>query len=172
MLENAMEEGVARLTTDAKEELTLRSISSVAELQLRSVLCVPLRVRRSRILGALYLDNSFERAVFDSEDLELAESFCAQAALGWAAMERRRQTAAHLRQLREANRKLQGQLDAVKAAAEELGVSPAELAIRFCASNPNVSCVIPGVRTVEQAELNAAAVAPLPPETMRKLLAG
>ncbi|TFH51432.1 MAG: hypothetical protein E4H01_00460, partial [Lysobacterales bacterium] len=41
-------------------------------------------------------------------------------------------------------RKLQGQLDAVKAAAAELGVSPAALAIRFCASNPNVSCVIPG----------------------------
>jgi aryl-alcohol dehydrogenase-like predicted oxidoreductase len=68
--------------------------------------------------------------------------------------------------------KLQGQLDAVKAAATELGVRPAELAIRFCASNPNVSCVIPGVRTVEQAEQNAAAAEPLPPETMRKLMAG
>lgn len=68
--------------------------------------------------------------------------------------------------------KLQGQLDTVKAAAAELGVSPAELAIRFCASNSNVSCVIPGVRTVEQAEQNAAAVEPLPPETMQKLLVG
>lgn len=69
-------------------------------------------------------------------------------------------------------RKLQGQLDAVKAAAAELGVSPAALAIRFCASNPNVSCVIPGVRSVEQAEQNAAAAEPLPPQTMQKLLGG
>ena len=69
-------------------------------------------------------------------------------------------------------RKFQGRLDAVKAAAAELGVSPAELAIRFCASNPNVSCVIPGVRTVAQAEQNAAAAKPLPPETMQKLLDG
>ena len=69
-------------------------------------------------------------------------------------------------------RKFQGRLDAVKAAAAELGISPAELAIRFCASNPNVSCVIPGVRTVAQAEQNAAAAKPLPPETMQKLLDG
>jgi len=67
-------------------------------------------------------------------------------------------------------RKFQGQLDAVKAAAAELDVSPAELAIRFCVTNPNVSCVIPGVRTASQAEQNAAAAEPLPPETMRSLL--
>ena len=69
-------------------------------------------------------------------------------------------------------RKFQGRLDAVKAVAAQLGVSPAELAIRFCATNPNASCVIPGVRTVAQAEHNAAAAEPLPPETMQKLLDG
>ena len=69
-------------------------------------------------------------------------------------------------------RKFQGSLSLVKAAAEELGVNPAEIAIRFCASNPNVSCVIPGVRTVEQAEQNAAAAEALPPEILRKLSAG
>jgi len=69
-------------------------------------------------------------------------------------------------------RKFQGRLDAVKAVAAQLGVSPAELAIRFCATNPNASCVIPGVRTVAQAEQNAAAAEPLPPETMQKLLDG
>lgn len=68
--------------------------------------------------------------------------------------------------------KFQGQLDAVKAAAAELGVSPAETAIRFCATNPDVSCVIPGIRTVAQAEQNAAAAKPLPVEIMHKLLAG
>jgi aryl-alcohol dehydrogenase-like predicted oxidoreductase len=77
------------------------------------------------------------------------------------------------RSLTPANlRKFQGRLDAVKAAAAALGVSPAELAIRFCASNPNVSCVIPGVRTVAQAEQNAAAAEPLPPETLQTLLDG
>jgi aryl-alcohol dehydrogenase-like predicted oxidoreductase len=69
-------------------------------------------------------------------------------------------------------RELEGQLHRVKAVAAELGVSPAELAIRFCASNPNVSCVIPGVRNVAQAEQNAAAAEPLAPEIMAKLVSG
>ena len=65
---------------------------------------------------------------------------------------------------------LQERLDAVRAVADGLGVSPAALAIRFCASNPNVSCVIPGVRTVEQAKQNAASAQPLPAEIMQKLV--
>jgi len=68
--------------------------------------------------------------------------------------------------------KFQARLDGVKAAAAELGVSPAELAIRFCASNPNVSCVIPGVRTVAQAGQNAVAAESLPTEILQKLLDG
>lgn len=66
-------------------------------------------------------------------------------------------------------RKLQVHLDKVKGLAAELGVSPAELAVRFCVSNPNVSCVIPGVRTAEQAKQNAASAVPLPAEIMAQL---
>jgi aryl-alcohol dehydrogenase-like predicted oxidoreductase len=66
-------------------------------------------------------------------------------------------------------RKFQTHLDKVKALAAELGVSPAELAVRFCVSNPNVSCVIPGVRTAEQARQNAASTAPLPAGIMAQL---
>lgn len=69
-------------------------------------------------------------------------------------------------------RKHQGRLDAVKAAASELDVSPATLAIRFCVTNPDVSCVIPGVRTVAQAEENAAAAEPLPAAIMERLAGG
>jgi aryl-alcohol dehydrogenase-like predicted oxidoreductase len=64
-------------------------------------------------------------------------------------------------------RKFQGQLDAVKAAAGELGVSPAELAVRFCATNPDVSCVIPGVRTVASRRVISASGLPwLPCEAL------
>jgi len=69
-------------------------------------------------------------------------------------------------------RKLQTHLDKVKALAAELGVSPAELAVRFCVSNPNVSCVIPGVRTAEQARQNAASAEPLPAGIMAQLVRG
>ncbi|MCP5152052.1 MAG: aldo/keto reductase [Ectothiorhodospiraceae bacterium] len=68
-------------------------------------------------------------------------------------------------------RKHQGQLDLVRSIAAEMGISPAALAIRFCASNPDVSCVIPGVRTASQARQNAAAWEPLPEDVMARLRA-
>ncbi len=110
LVKQTLEEGVGRLATDAREEQTLRSIASVKELGLRSVICVPLRAKRARVLGALYLDNAFEQGVFTSEDLELAESFCAQAALAWAAAARRGELADVLAKLRGANRQLQNEL--------------------------------------------------------------
>jgi aryl-alcohol dehydrogenase-like predicted oxidoreductase len=66
-------------------------------------------------------------------------------------------------------RRYQGHLDLVKAEAAALGITPAELAIRFCASNPDVSCVIPGVRTAEQARQNARCGEPLPQAVMDRL---
>jgi aryl-alcohol dehydrogenase-like predicted oxidoreductase len=46
--------------------------------------------------------------------------------------------------------------------AEELGGSVAQLAIAWCASNPNVSSVITGASRVEQVHDNMGAVALLP----------
>ena len=69
-------------------------------------------------------------------------------------------------------RQCQSQLQAVKDAARELAITPAQLSIRFCVSNQNVSCVIPGVRTIEQAVQNAAAAESLPTEILNRLMAG
>jgi len=68
-------------------------------------------------------------------------------------------------------RKFQAPLQAVQAEAARLGIGPAELAIRFCVSNPHVSCVIPGVRTAQQARSNAAACESLPDDVMARLRA-
>jgi aryl-alcohol dehydrogenase-like predicted oxidoreductase len=53
--------------------------------------------------------------------------------------------------------------------AADYGRPPAEVAIRFCVSNPDVSVTIPGIRTPEQARANAAAGEPLPPDVFEKL---
>lgn len=45
----------------------------------------------------------------------------------------------------------------------------AEVAVRFCVSNPHVSVTIPGIRTPEQARANAAAGEPLPTAVLEKL---
>ncbi|MDE0332941.1 MAG: aldo/keto reductase, partial [Nitrospinae bacterium] len=66
-------------------------------------------------------------------------------------------------------RKFQAQLARTQEVAGNLGISPAQAAIRFCVSNENVSCVIPGIRTPEQSEQNAACGASLPAEAVRRL---
>lgn len=66
-------------------------------------------------------------------------------------------------------RKFQEKLRRLQDVAGQLGISPSEAAIRFCVSNPNVSCVIPGVRTEAQAAQNAGCGDPLPPEAVRRL---
>jgi aryl-alcohol dehydrogenase-like predicted oxidoreductase len=66
-------------------------------------------------------------------------------------------------------RKLQGKLDDLRDEADKLGISPAAAAIRFCVSNPNVSCVLPGIRTTEQSRQNASFGRSLPAEVVQRL---
>jgi voltage-dependent potassium channel beta subunit len=61
---------------------------------------------------------------------------------------------------------------ALLAVARELGCTPAQLAIAWCAANPHVSTVITGASRVEQVEENLRALDVLPlltPEVMARL---
>jgi aryl-alcohol dehydrogenase-like predicted oxidoreductase len=53
--------------------------------------------------------------------------------------------------------------------AQQLGCPLAEVAIRFCVSNPHVAITIPGIRTPEQARANAAACERLPASIFQQL---
>jgi len=66
-------------------------------------------------------------------------------------------------------RKLQGKLSKLQDVAGQLNITPAAAALRFCVSNPNVSCVIPGIRTAEQSIQNAACGESLPVEAVKRL---
>lgn len=66
-------------------------------------------------------------------------------------------------------RKLQDKLDKLQVEADRLNISPAAAALRFCVSNPNVSCVLPGIRTAEQSIQNAASSEPLPADVVQRL---
>ena len=68
--------------------------------------------------------------------------------------------------------KLPAMVTRVKRISEivaDYGRPLAEVAIRFCVSNPDVSVTIPGIRTPAQARANAAAGDPLPPDIVEKL---
>jgi aryl-alcohol dehydrogenase-like predicted oxidoreductase len=54
----------------------------------------------------------------------------------------------------------------IETAAASVGRPLAEIAMRFCVSNPHVAVTIPGIRTPEQARSNAAACEPLPADVV------
>lgn len=68
------------LTSNAQQDL--RDMKSIAALELRSLLCVPLRGRnKSKVFGTLYLDSQARDSSFDEEGKELLVAFSDQAAI-------------------------------------------------------------------------------------------
>ncbi|MFP6888241.1 MAG: aldo/keto reductase [Nitrospinota bacterium] len=65
--------------------------------------------------------------------------------------------------------KFQAKLNRLQDIAGQLKISPATAALRFCVSNTDVTCVIPGIRTPEQSTQNAACGETLPPEAVTRL---
>ena len=78
--EKVIRTGLAILAKDALHDERFDGYRSVSELQLHSVMAVPLRVKE-RILGAVYLDNRFEKAIFSEKEKILVEAFADQAAI-------------------------------------------------------------------------------------------
>ena len=96
------------VVTDATMDERFAATESVVSLRLRSILCVPVRGRDGPI-GTIYLDNRFERGVFDENSLPLVKAFSDQAAL---AVENAR--------LHEENSARLEELEKAKAEVEEL----------------------------------------------------
>jgi sigma-B regulation protein RsbU (phosphoserine phosphatase) len=68
------------LTHDAQSDQRFSSHSSVLDLQLRSVLCAPLK-HKDIILGVIYIDNRFFSGIFSNDDLELMSAIASSAAV-------------------------------------------------------------------------------------------
>ena len=71
--------GVAELTTNAQEDDRFRDLQSVADLRLRSVLCIPIRTH-SEVVGVLYVDNRLQQQVFQEREKTLLVSLSDHAA--------------------------------------------------------------------------------------------
>ena len=80
--EQVMKSGEVVLSEDALHDERFAAAVSVSDLQLRSVACVPIRVK-DRTVGALYLDNRFRDGVFTPNDLEILLAFAAQAGIAF-----------------------------------------------------------------------------------------
>ena len=108
--EQVYRDGEPVVTVSAQEDERFGRVLSVHELQLQSILCVPIR-GRERTLGVLYLENRVRRGLFHEADRDLLLAFGDQVAL---AIENARLIEAlrhRTRELEEAQARLQERLD-------------------------------------------------------------
>jgi GGDEF domain-containing protein len=80
VLKRVHADGTAVLVQDVREDSALRPAAIVPGRHGLSILCMPLRVK-SRLMGAVYLDNTEEAGAFGSPEQELAEILSEHAAI-------------------------------------------------------------------------------------------
>ncbi len=93
------------LTIDAMEDERYREKESVHAMRLRSILCVPMRIR-GVALGAIYVDNRFQSAVFTERDRMTLEALADLSAIAL-------DTARSLERLEDQRRQLEAAREAV-----------------------------------------------------------
>lgn len=80
LVQQVLRTGQGVVTTNAQRDARFAQQQSVMTYALRSILCVPLRVR-GQVTGAIYVDNKIKSGVFDDHDLEMMAAFAGQAAV-------------------------------------------------------------------------------------------
>ncbi|MBN1147720.1 MAG: GAF domain-containing protein [Anaerolineales bacterium] len=80
VLNTVITAGDGVVTTDAQTDPRFSEHDSVVFYALRSIMCTPLR-SRGKLIGAIYVDNRAQVGMFTKKDLELLDTFAAQAAI-------------------------------------------------------------------------------------------
>ena len=80
IIQRVIGEGEAVLTTNAREDPRFGGQESIIAFNLRSILCVPLKVK-SELIGVIYTDNRIRTGIFSEADRDLLLSFADQAAV-------------------------------------------------------------------------------------------
>jgi HD-GYP domain-containing protein (c-di-GMP phosphodiesterase class II) len=80
VVRKVVESNAPVLTTNAQADPRFDAQLSVAAYQLRSILCVPLKLKEE-LIGVLYVDNRAHAGIFKEHDLELISAFADQAAV-------------------------------------------------------------------------------------------
>lgn len=80
VINTVIQTGQGVVTTDAQRDPRFSERQSVVTMALRSILCAPLLVR-DRVSGVIYVENRIQTNLFNQADLELLNTFAAQAAI-------------------------------------------------------------------------------------------
>lgn len=80
IVSKVVDDGKPILTTNAQEDPRFRDQESIVTLNLRSILCVPLKAR-GEVIGVIYADNRIKSGLFTIADMDLLTSFASHAAV-------------------------------------------------------------------------------------------
>jgi PAS domain S-box-containing protein len=80
VIDRVASEGLPVLTTNAQQDPRFGKQDSVIAHNLRSIMCVPLRVK-SEVTGVIYVDNRIRSGLFTAKQLDLLAAFANQAAV-------------------------------------------------------------------------------------------
>lgn len=80
IIQQVIEEGKPVLTTNAQDDPRFGRQESVVAFNLRSILCVPLKVKND-LIGVLYADNRIRTGIFSENERDLLTAFANQAAV-------------------------------------------------------------------------------------------
>ena len=74
-------EGKNVISVNAQSDPRFRNLDSVMLSGMRSVMCVPLKTKKKRIIGIVYVDNRIEEGMFKEGHLQMLSAFSNQAAI-------------------------------------------------------------------------------------------
>ncbi len=80
IMEKVVETGEPVLTTNAQEDPRFGTQTSIIAYSLRSILCVPLKVK-DELIGLIYADNRIRSGIFSANERDLLTAFANQAAV-------------------------------------------------------------------------------------------
>lgn len=80
VVQRVIDSGESVVTTNAQEDQRFVGQESIVAFNLRSILCVPLKVK-NELIGVIYADNRIRTGIFADSEKDLLEAFANQAAV-------------------------------------------------------------------------------------------
>src|SRR5690606_31173404 len=80
VVQRVIDSGESIVTTNAQEDQRFVEQESIVAFNLRSILCVPLKVKND-LIGVIYADNRIRTGIFTDSEKDLLEAFANQAAV-------------------------------------------------------------------------------------------
>jgi adenylate cyclase len=159
VIKKVIEGGEAIITTNAQEDPRFGGQESIVAYNLRSILCVPLKVK-NELIGVIYADNRMRSGIFTDAERDLLIAFSNQAAV---ALENARLFASLRRTLAEVT-ELKNLMDNIFASITS-GVITADVKDQITLSNRAAEAII-GRTTAEMLGKSLADVIPLVAENI------